>query len=160
MGQMKDCCVVSSKFVWQHFFPTSTNYNCMEYHWRFVNFSFSFIYIYHITGNFCSVKFLQFWSEKKTFNFCGFFFLRIENLSTEKKNCLYYKKQQQKRCYDKQLVHITVILRSKNILNSLESFQRLQLLNTHLVNFELSFHLFRDLFCWQEIRSQQLDQYR
>jgi hypothetical protein len=53
----------------------------------------------------------------------------------------------------KQLVHITVILRSKNIFSSLESFQRLQLLNTHLVNFELSFHLFRDLFCWQEIRS-------
>ena len=34
------------------------------------------------------------------------------------------------------LVHITVIIRSKNIFNSLESFQRLQLLNTHLVNFK------------------------
>ena len=67
-------------------------------------------------------------------------------ISTPKKNCLYYRKQQQKWCYDKQLVHITVILRSKNIFSSLESFQRLQLLNMHLVNFELSFHLFRDLF--------------
>ena len=37
------------------------------------------------TANFCSVKFLRFWSTKKTFNFCGFFFLQIENLSTEKK---------------------------------------------------------------------------
>jgi hypothetical protein len=48
------------------------------------------------------------------------FFLRIVNLGTEKKNCLYYRKQQVKRCYDKQLVHITVILRSKNIFSSLE----------------------------------------
>jgi hypothetical protein len=40
---------------------------------------------YRITGNFCGVKFLQFWSKKKTFDFCGFFFLRIENLGTEKK---------------------------------------------------------------------------
>jgi membrane-associated HD superfamily phosphohydrolase len=71
-----------------------------------------------------------------TFNFCGFFFLRIENLVTDKKKCLYYKKQQLKRCCDKQLVHITVILRSKNIFSSLESFQTLQLLNTHLVNFK------------------------
>jgi hypothetical protein len=31
------------------------------------------------------VKFLRFWSKKKTFNFCGFFFLRIQNLGTEKK---------------------------------------------------------------------------
>ena len=85
-------------------------------------------YTYHITGNFCDVKFLRFWSKKKTFNFCGFFFLRIENI-------LYYRKQQQKRCYDKQLVHITVILRSKNIFSSLESFQRLQLLNTHITQF-------------------------
>jgi hypothetical protein len=37
---------------------------------------------------------------------------------------------------DKQLVHITVIHRSKNIFSSLESFQTLQLLNTHLVNFK------------------------
>ena len=27
--------------------------------------------IYRITGNFCGVKFLWFWSKKKTFNFCG-----------------------------------------------------------------------------------------
>ena len=73
------------------------------------------------------MKFLRFWSRKKTFNFCG---LKI----LAKKNCLYYRKQQQKGCYDKQLVHITVILKSKNIFSSLESFQRLQLLNTHLVN--------------------------
>jgi hypothetical protein len=53
--------------------------------------------------------------------------------------CLYYRKQQLKRCYDKQLVHITVILRSKNMLSSLESFQTLQLLNTHLVNFKFVF---------------------
>ena len=79
------------------------------------------------------MKILQFWSKKKTFNFCGFFFLRIENLGTEKKN-LYYRNQQLKRCHDKQLVQITVILRSKNIFSSLESFQTLQLLNTHLVN--------------------------
>ena len=38
-----------------------------------------------ITGNFCGVKFLWFWSKKKTFNFCRFFFLRIVNLGTEKK---------------------------------------------------------------------------
>jgi hypothetical protein len=32
------------------------------------------------------VKFLRFWTKKKTFNFCGgFFFLRIANLGTEKK---------------------------------------------------------------------------
>jgi hypothetical protein len=30
------------------------------------------------------VKILRFWSKKKTFNFCGFFFLRIEILGTEK----------------------------------------------------------------------------
>ena len=86
---------------------------------------------YRITGNFCGVKFLRFWSKKMTFNFCRFLFLRIENLGTEKKNCLYYRKQQLKRCCDKQLVHITVIIRSKNIFSSLESFQTLQLLNTH-----------------------------
>jgi hypothetical protein len=44
-----------------------------------------------------------------------------------KKYCLYYRKQQLelKRCCDKQLMHITVILRSKNIFSSLESFQTL-----------------------------------
>jgi hypothetical protein len=35
---------------------------------------------YRITGNFCGVKFLRFWSKKKTFNVCGFLFLRIVNL--------------------------------------------------------------------------------
>ena len=40
---------------------------------------------YRITGNFCGVKFLRFWSKKMTFNFCEFLFLRIENLGTEKK---------------------------------------------------------------------------
>ena len=41
-----------------------------------------------------------------------------------KKKCLYYRKQQVKRCYDKQLVHITVILRSKHIFSSREIFKR------------------------------------
>jgi len=45
--------------------------------------------------------------------------------------------------YDKQLVHITVVLRSKNIFSSLESFHRLLLLNTHLVNFKF---VLRNLF--------------
>ena len=85
---------------------------------------------YRITGNFCSVKFLRFWSKKMTFNFCGFFFA-VWKSRHRKINCLYYRKQQLKRCCDKQLVHITVILRSKNIFSSLESFQTLQLLNTH-----------------------------
>ena len=90
---------------------------------------------YRIAGNFCGVKFLQFWYKKKTFNFCRYFFRRIE-ISAPKKKCLYYKKQQLKRCYDRQWVHTKVILRSKNIFSSLESFQWLQLLNTHLVNFK------------------------
>ena len=114
---------------------TNTHLHCATY-----KHNHTHIYIYHITGNFCDVKFLRFWSKKKTFNFCGFFFLRIQNLGTEK-NILYHRKQQQKRCYDKQLVHITVILRSKNMLSSLESFQRLQLLNTHLVNFKFVFNI-------------------
>ena len=67
--------------------------------------------------------------------FAEFFFCRLK-ISVPKKNCLYYRKQQLKRCYNKQLVHRTVVLRSKNIFSSLESFQRLQLLNTHLVNFK------------------------
>ena len=49
------------------------------------------IIVYCITGNFCGVKFLRFWTKKKTFKFCGFCFLRIE------KNCLCYRKQQLKR---------------------------------------------------------------
>jgi hypothetical protein len=77
---------------------------------------------YRIAGNFCGVM---------TFNFWGFFFLQIENLGTEKK-LLYYRKQQLKRCCDKQLMHITVILRSKNIFSSLD----------------------------RKLRSQQLDRYR
>ena len=85
-----------------------------------------------ITGNFCGVKYLRCWSKKKTFNFCGFFFCRLK-ISAPKNKLLYYRK----RCYDQKLVHITVVIRSKNIFNSLESFQRLQLLNTHLVNFKL-----------------------
>ena len=70
------------------------------------------------------MKFLRFWSKEKTFNFCGFFFPRIVNFGNEKKKCLYYRKQQVKRCYDKQLVHITVILRSKHIFSSREIFKR------------------------------------
>jgi hypothetical protein len=54
-------------------------------------------------------------------------------ISAPKNKLLYYRK----RCYDQKLVHITVVIRSKNIFNSLESFQRLQLLNTHLFNFKL-----------------------
>jgi hypothetical protein len=92
--------------------------------------------IYSITGNFCDVKFLQFWSKKMTFNFCGFFSPADWKSWHRKKDCLYYRKQQLKRCCDKQLVHITVILRSKNIFSSLESFQTLQLLNMHLINFK------------------------
>ena len=95
---------------------------------------FTWLYIC-ITGNFCDVKFLRFWSKKKTINFCWFCFLLIENRGTEKM-CLYYRNQQLKRCYDKQLVQITVTLRSKNILSSLKSFQTLQHLNTHLVKFK------------------------
>ena len=86
---------------------------------------------YCITGNFCGFGL----KRRHAFNFCKFFFLQIENIGTEK-NSLYYRKQQLKRCYNKQLVHRTVVLRSKNIFSSLESFQRLQLLNTHLVNFK------------------------
>jgi hypothetical protein len=63
--------------------------------------------------------------------FADLFFCGLKILAP-KKNGLYYRKQQLKRCYDKQLVHI----RSKNIFSSLESFQKLQLLNTHLVNFK------------------------
>ena len=102
---------------------------------------------YRITGNFCG-----FGLKWRHLIFADFFFCGLKILAP-KFFFLYYRKQQQKWCYDKQLVHITVILRSKNIFSSLESFQRIQLLNMHLVNFELSFHLFRDLFCWQEIRS-------
>jgi hypothetical protein len=78
-----------------------------------------------------------------TDNFCGFGLKRWHLIFADwksqhrKKNCLYYRKQQLKRCCDnKQLVHITVILKSENIFSSLESFQTLQLLNTHLVNFK------------------------
>jgi hypothetical protein len=39
----------------------------------------------------------------------------------EQNKRLYYRKQQLKRCCDKQLVHITVIIRSKNIFSSLEN---------------------------------------
>ena len=109
----------------------------------------TFIINYRITDNFCGVKFLWFWSKKKTFNFCVFFFFCGLKISALKKNCLYYRKQQLKWLNDKQLVLITVILRSKNIFSSLESFQRLQLLNTHLVNFKFVlrnffFHYFVD----------------
>jgi hypothetical protein len=99
---------------------------------------------YRITGNFCCVKFLRFWSKKMTFNFCEFFFFADWKSRHRKINCLYYMKQQLKRCCDKQLVHITVILRSKNIFSSLESFQTLQLLNTHLVSFKF---VLRNYFC-------------
>jgi hypothetical protein len=114
---------------------------------------------YRRTGNFCS-----FGLKRRHLIFADF--LSVDWKSRQRKQMfLYYRKQQLKRCYDKQLVHITVILRSKNIFSSLETFQTLQLLNTHLVNFKfvlrnLFFHCFRDLFCWQEIRSQQLDRYR
>ena len=84
------------------------------------------------------MKFLRFLTKKKTFNFCGLI------ISAPKKKCLYYRKQQLKRCYDKQLVHITVVLRSENIFSSLECFQMLQLLNTHSINFKfvLRYYLF------------------
>jgi hypothetical protein len=80
-----------------------------------------------------------------TFNFADFYFCGLK-ISAPKKNCLYYRKQQLKRCCDKQLVHITVIIRSKNIFSSLESFQTLQLLNTHLVNFKFVLRNYRYFF--------------
>jgi hypothetical protein len=120
--------------------------------------------VYHIISNFCG-----FGLKRRHLIFADFFFCRLKILAPKKK-ILYYRKQQLKRCYDKQLVHITVMLRSKNIFNSLESFLNTHLvleslLNTHLVNFKFVlrnnfFHWFRDLFCWQEIWSQQLDRYR
>ena len=82
--------------------------------------------IYRITGNFCG-----FGLKRRHLIFADIFFLRIVNLGTETKICLYYRKQQ--------LMHITVILRSKNIFSSLESFQTLKLLNTHLINFKFVF---------------------
>jgi hypothetical protein len=86
--------------------------------------------MYRITGNFCGFGLKRRHLIFADFYFCGF------KISAPKKNCLYYRNQQLKQCYDKQLMQITVILRSKNIFSSLESFQTLQLLNTHLVNFK------------------------
>ena len=43
--------------------------------------------IYRITGNFCDVKFLRFWSKKKTFNLCGFFFSADWKSPHRKKKC-------------------------------------------------------------------------
>jgi hypothetical protein len=80
--------------------------------------------------NFCGFGLKRWHLIFANFYFCGL------KISAPKKNCLYYRKQHLKRCYDKQLVHIRVILRSKNIFSSLESFQTLQLLNMHLVNFK------------------------
>ena len=94
--------------------------------------SMYFKFLYHITSNFCSVKFLRFLTKRRHLIFADFFFCGLKILAP-KKYCSC--KQQLKRCYDKQLVHITVVLRRKNIFNSLESFQRLQLLNIHLINF-------------------------
>ena len=62
-------------------------------------------------------------------NFCGFGLKRRHLIFTDffsadfksrhqKKNCLYYRKQQLKICYDKQLMQITVILRIKNSLKT------------------------------------------
>jgi hypothetical protein len=65
-------------------------------------------------------------SNSITGNFCGFGLKRRHLIFADwkswhrKKNCLYFRKQQLKRCCDNQLVHITVILRSKNIFSSLE----------------------------------------
>ena len=36
---------------------------------------------YHITGNFCGAKFLRFFTKKKTFNFCRFFFCGLKILA-------------------------------------------------------------------------------
>jgi hypothetical protein len=80
--------------------------------------------------NFCG-----FGQKRRHLIFADFFFYGLK-IWTPKEIFLYYRNQQLKRCYDKQLVQITVILRSKNIFSSLESFQTLQLLNTHLVNFK------------------------
>jgi hypothetical protein len=73
-----------------------------------------------------------------------FYIYTFKKSRHRQKKCLYYRKQQLKRCYDKQLVHITVVLRSENIFNSLECFQRLQLLNMHLANlkFVLRYYFF------------------
>jgi hypothetical protein len=95
-------------------------------------FLYTFFYIdgdirYRITGNFCG-----FGLKRRHFIMADFFSADCKSRHWKKKFVL----QQVKRCYDKQLVHITVILRSKNIFSSLESFQMLQLLNTHLVNFK------------------------
>jgi hypothetical protein len=95
-----------------------------------------YIYIYRITGNFCGVKFLLFWSKKKTFNFCWIFFSADWKSRHRKKIVCITGSNNWSDWNDKQLVLITVILRSKNIFSSLESFQKLQLLNTHLVNFK------------------------
>ena len=91
--------------------------------------------VYHITSNFCG-----FGLKRRHLIFGDFFFCGLKILAP-KKNCLYYRKQPLKQCYDKQLVHITVMLRSKNIFSSLESFLNTNLvleslLNTHLVNFK------------------------
>jgi hypothetical protein len=83
-----------------------------------------------VVWNFCG-----FGLKRRHLIFADFFFCGLK-ISASKKNCLYYRKQQLKWLNDKQLVLITVILRSKNIFSSLESFQKLQLLNTHLVNFK------------------------
>ena len=68
------------------------------------------------------MKFLRFLTKKRTFNFCGFFFLRIENLDNEKKNVVLQEATTEAMLvtYDKQLVHITVVLGSKNIFSSSE----------------------------------------
>ena len=88
---------------------------------------------YRITGNFCGVKFLRFWSKKMTFNFCGFLFLRIENIGTKKKNC-----SGSNNWSDVAINNWCTLQWSLEVktFSSLESFQTLQLLNMHLVNFK------------------------
>jgi hypothetical protein len=84
--------------------------------------------------NFCGFA-LKRWH----FFFADFFFCGLKISAPKKKLFVLQEATTEDwsdQCCDKQLVHITVILRSKYIFSSLEKFQALQLLNTHLVNFK------------------------
>ena len=92
---------------------------------------------YHITGNFCSVKFLQFWLKRR--HFC-----RLIILAPKKIVCFTGSNNwsDEGQFHNVTINNCCTVLSSKNIFSSLESFQRLQLLNKHLVASNFSKKLF------------------
>jgi len=127
-------------FTWKLFLWTLVKRNLCEY---------------HITGNFCG-----FGLKRRHLIFADFFFCGLKISAPKKKIVCITGSNNWSDATINNRCTLQWSLEVKTYLALWKVFKGYSFWICIWLTSNLAFHLFRDLFCWQEIRSQQLDRYR